>query len=49
MPEVALATRNALIAEAEQRGAIVLASHVPSPGRIERRDGRAVWADVTSA
>jgi glyoxylase-like metal-dependent hydrolase (beta-lactamase superfamily II) len=47
--EVALATRTAFLAEAEQRGATVLASHIPSPGRIERRDGRAVWADVTSA
>ncbi len=33
------------IAEAEARGAVVLASHIDRPGRIERRDGRATWVD----
>ena len=46
--DVALATRTALLAEAEERAAVVMASHIPEPGRIERRDGRAVWADLTS-
>ena len=45
-PGAALATRNALIAEAEARGAVVLASHVEAPGRIERRDGVATWIDL---
>ena len=44
-PEVALVTRNALIAEAETRGAVVLASHADRPGRIERRGGVATWQD----
>jgi len=43
--DAALATRTALIAEAEARGAVVLASHVEAPGRIERRDGVASWVD----
>ena len=43
---IALATRTALLAEAEARGATVLASHIPAPGRIERRDGLARWADL---
>jgi glyoxylase-like metal-dependent hydrolase (beta-lactamase superfamily II) len=44
--EAALATRNALIAEAEARGAVVLASHIEVPGRIGRRDGAATWIDL---
>lgn len=44
--DVALATRAALLAEAEARGATVLASHIPAPGRIERHDGVARWADL---
>ena len=44
--EVALATRTGLLAEAEERGAVLIASHIDSPGRIERRDGRATWSDI---
>ena len=36
LPEEALATRVAFIDEAETRGAVVLASHIDRPGRIER-------------
>jgi glyoxylase-like metal-dependent hydrolase (beta-lactamase superfamily II) len=46
-PEEALATRTALLAEAEARGAVILASHIESPGRIARRDGSATWVDVS--
>ena len=46
-PEEALATRVALLAEAEARGAVILASHIDRPGRIERRDGTATWVDVS--
>jgi glyoxylase-like metal-dependent hydrolase (beta-lactamase superfamily II) len=45
--EVALATRHALLSEAEERGALLVASHIEAPGRIERRDGRPVWVDVS--
>lgn len=45
--DAALATRNALIAEAEARGAVVLASHVEVPGRIGRRNGVATWLDAS--
>ena len=44
--DAALATRNALIAEAEARGAVVLASHVDRPGRIVRRGVAAAWDDL---
>ena len=46
-PEIALATRTALLAEAEERGAVVIASHIDTPGRIERPDGHATWRDVS--
>jgi glyoxylase-like metal-dependent hydrolase (beta-lactamase superfamily II) len=45
--EQALATRIALLGEAEARGAVVIASHVEQPGRIVRRDGALAWADVS--
>lgn len=45
--ERALATRNALLGEAEARGAVTIASHVERPGRIVRRDGTAVWDDLS--
>jgi glyoxylase-like metal-dependent hydrolase (beta-lactamase superfamily II) len=45
--DVALASRTALLDEAEERGATVLASHIPSAGRIVRRHGLAVWADLS--
>jgi glyoxylase-like metal-dependent hydrolase (beta-lactamase superfamily II) len=41
----ALATRTALLAEAEERGAVLIASHIDAPGRIERVDGNATWSD----
>ena len=44
--DIALATRTALLAEAEERGATVVASHIPAPGRVERCAGVARWADV---
>ena len=44
-PEIALATRTALLAEAEERGAVLLASHIEVPGRIERAGGTATWRD----
>jgi glyoxylase-like metal-dependent hydrolase (beta-lactamase superfamily II) len=44
--DAALTTRNALIAEAEARGAVVLASHIGAPGRIGRRNGVATWIDL---
>jgi glyoxylase-like metal-dependent hydrolase (beta-lactamase superfamily II) len=43
----ALATRNALLGEAEARGAVVIASHVECPGRIVRRAGAAAWEDLS--
>jgi glyoxylase-like metal-dependent hydrolase (beta-lactamase superfamily II) len=43
----ALATRTALLAEAEARGAVVVASHIERPGRIVRRAGVAVWDDLS--
>jgi glyoxylase-like metal-dependent hydrolase (beta-lactamase superfamily II) len=43
--EIALATRIALLAEAEERRAMVLASHIDSPGLIERAAGKATWRD----
>jgi glyoxylase-like metal-dependent hydrolase (beta-lactamase superfamily II) len=46
-PEVALATRTALLAEAEHRHCTLIASHIEGAGRIERRDGRAVWITVS--
>ena len=46
-PEIALATRTALLAEAEERDAVLIASHIEAPGRIERRDGRALWRDIS--
>ena len=39
-------TRRALLAEAETRGATVIASHIERPGRIQRRNGRASWVDL---
>ena len=46
-PEVALATRRALIDELAGSGATVACSHVDSFGRIERApDGVAAWVDV---
>jgi glyoxylase-like metal-dependent hydrolase (beta-lactamase superfamily II) len=45
--DVALATRNALLTEAEDRGATLIASHIEAPGRIERRNGSAAWADLS--
>lgn len=44
---LALKTRRALLAEAETRGATVIASHIERPGRIERRDGAARWVDLS--
>jgi glyoxylase-like metal-dependent hydrolase (beta-lactamase superfamily II) len=44
--EIALATRTALLAEAEQRGAVLIASHIDTPGRIDGSDGPAVWHDL---
>ena len=44
-PEIALATRTALLAEAEERGAVLLASHIEVPGRVERAVGTATWRD----
>jgi len=46
-PEDALATRTSLLAEAEAREAVLLASHIVGPGRIERRNGVARWAAVS--
>jgi glyoxylase-like metal-dependent hydrolase (beta-lactamase superfamily II) len=43
----ALATRTSLLAEAEARGAVVLASHVERPGRIVRRGGLLAWDDLS--
>jgi glyoxylase-like metal-dependent hydrolase (beta-lactamase superfamily II) len=45
--EVALATRSALLTEAEDRGATLIASHIEVPGRIERRNGDPAWADLS--
>jgi glyoxylase-like metal-dependent hydrolase (beta-lactamase superfamily II) len=45
--EQALATRNALLGEAEARGAVVIASHVERPGRIVQRAGAAAWDDLS--
>ena len=42
---IALATRTALLAEAEERGAVLIASHIDAPGRIERRDDVAIWRE----
>ncbi len=44
--DVALATRTELIAEAAERDATVIASHIDAPGQIEIRDGHAVWVDL---
>jgi glyoxylase-like metal-dependent hydrolase (beta-lactamase superfamily II) len=44
--EIALATRTALLAEAEERDAVLIASHIDAPGRIARRDGLATWSDT---
>lgn len=46
-PDEALATRVALLAEAERRGAVILASHIEWPGRIASRDGHAAWFDLS--
>jgi glyoxylase-like metal-dependent hydrolase (beta-lactamase superfamily II) len=43
--EIALATRTALLAEAEERGAVLLASHIDAPGLIERVGGKPIWND----
>ncbi len=45
--DVALTTRTALIAEAAERDATVIASHIDAPGQIEVRDGHAVWVDLS--
>jgi glyoxylase-like metal-dependent hydrolase (beta-lactamase superfamily II) len=45
--ERALATRMALLGEAEARGATVIASHIEQPGRIVRRGGVLAWADLS--
>jgi glyoxylase-like metal-dependent hydrolase (beta-lactamase superfamily II) len=47
-PEIALATRNALLAEAHERGAVLIASHIDTPGRIRRAGGKATWSDCVA-
>ena len=42
-PEVALATRGAILSELAERGSTVLASHIPEPGRIERGEDSLRW------
>ena len=46
--EIALATRIALLAEAEKRDAVLIASHIAAAGRIERRAGLATWSDTAA-
>jgi glyoxylase-like metal-dependent hydrolase (beta-lactamase superfamily II) len=46
-PEIALATRRALLADAEARNCTLIASHIDGPGRIERRAGRAAWIAIS--
>jgi glyoxylase-like metal-dependent hydrolase (beta-lactamase superfamily II) len=46
-PDVALATRRALLAEAEARDATLMSSHIRDAGRIERRAGVATWIAVS--
>ena len=43
---MARATRTELIAEAAERDATVIASHIDAPGQIEIRDGHGVWVDL---
>ena len=43
---IALETRTTLLAEAEERGAVLIASHIDAPGRIERHDDVAIWSDI---
>jgi glyoxylase-like metal-dependent hydrolase (beta-lactamase superfamily II) len=45
--DIALATRIALLAEAEDRGATLIASHIETPGRIESSNGGQAWADLS--
>jgi glyoxylase-like metal-dependent hydrolase (beta-lactamase superfamily II) len=45
-PEVALATRRAILADLAERGSTVLASHFPSPGRIERAGDSLRWVPL---
>jgi len=45
-PEVALATRRAILSELVERGSTVLASHIPEPGRIERGGGGLRWVSL---
>jgi len=45
-PEVALATRGAILAELAESGSTVLASHIASPGRIERAGDGLRWVTV---
>jgi glyoxylase-like metal-dependent hydrolase (beta-lactamase superfamily II) len=45
--EIALTTRTALLAEAEERGAVLIASHIDAPGRIGRSNGHPAWLDLS--
>jgi glyoxylase-like metal-dependent hydrolase (beta-lactamase superfamily II) len=45
-PEVALATRGTILAGLAERGSTVLASHFPSPGRIEQAGDGLRWAPL---
>lgn len=46
-PELALATRTAILNELADRGATVLASHIDSPGRIARDGDRLRWRQLS--
>jgi glyoxylase-like metal-dependent hydrolase (beta-lactamase superfamily II) len=45
-PACALATRRAILAEVADRGVIVVGSHLPGPGRVERAGGVFRWSPV---
>ena len=45
-PEVALATRGTILAELAEGGSTVLASHIPSPGHIERTGDGLRWVSL---